>query len=425
MKRNLKGRVIPAALALALAAAPVNAFAATKAVQATGVADENGFISQPGNEYDDATMKKLADNMLEYDEIGKLVEVYSPTFKTVKETYSDKKDAAKDVVKLKSKLLDSSGELADTASTLKGSLDAAKEMIGKVPAMTPTNYAQLYYSSELMDYQADAIALQGDSLEQVSPEQMHIKLVDSTRAALTAGAQSAMIGYKQLKLNEESLESGLTLLEAVYQSTQNQAANGLATQSQVLSARQQLESTQATKLTLTSSEQKLRQTLCTMLGWKYDAKPEIKDVPAADLARIDGMNPEKDKQAAQDNNFTIRYNVLDLDNKDAGSVEYQNLQRTIKQEKEEVASSLVNLYNDVLQKRNELQTAKAAYELEKTKMETAERKWQLGTIGRLEYMQQQNSLKTKEIAVKTGDLSLFQAMETYDWAVKGNLSLSQ
>ena len=43
-------------------------------------------------------------------------------------------------------------------------------------------------------------------------------------------AQSAMIGYKQLKLNEESLESGLTLLNAVYQSTQNQAANGLATQ---------------------------------------------------------------------------------------------------------------------------------------------------------------------------------------------------
>ena len=123
--------------------------------------------------------------------------------------------------------------------------------------------------------------------------------------------------------------------------------------------------------------------------------------------------------------YTIRYNVLDLDNKDAGSVEYQNLQRTIKQEKEEVSSSLVNLYNDVLQKRNEIQTAKAAYELEKTKMETAERKWQLGTIGRLEYMQQQNSLKTKEIAVKTGDLALFQAMETYDWAVKGNLKLSQ
>ena len=70
---------------------------------------------------------------------GSLLRSTARRLKTVKETYSDKKDAAKDVVKLKSKLLDSSGELADTASTLKGSLDAAKEMIGKVPAMTPTN----------------------------------------------------------------------------------------------------------------------------------------------------------------------------------------------------------------------------------------------------------------------------------------------
>ena len=424
MKRNLTGRVIPAALAFALAATPMTSFAA-KAVEATGVADESGFVSQPGNEYDDATMKKLADNVLEYDEIEKLVEVYSPTFKTLKETYSDKKDASKDVTKLKSQLSDKSASILDAADQMTGMIDQVKDTIGQNPYVSPTTYAQMVYNSELLDYQAEQVLLMGDSLTQISPEQMHIKLIDANRAALTAGAQSAVIGYKQLKLSEESLESGLTLLEAVYQSTQNQAANGLATQSAVLDARQQLESTQATKLTLASSEQKVRQSICTLLGWEYNATPDIQDVPAADLSRIDGMNPEKDKQAAQDNNFTIRYNVLDLDNKDAGSVEYQNLQRTIKQEKEEVASSLVNLYNDVLQKRNELLTARAAYELEQTKMETAERKWQLGTIGRLEYMQQQNSLKTKEIAVKTGDLALFQSMETYDWAVKGNLSLSQ
>ena len=296
MKRNLTGRVIPAALALALAAAPVTSFAKTKAVEATGIADENGFVSQPGNEYDDATMKKLADNVLEYDEIGKLVEVYSPTFKTLKETYSDKKDASKDVAKLKSQLSDKSASILDTADQMNGMADQMKDLIGMLPT-APTTYAQLVYSSELLDYQAEQVLLMGDSLTQISPEQMHIKVIDANRAALEAGAQSAMIGYKQLLLNEESLESGLTLLNAVYQSTQNQAANGLATQSQVLSARQQLESTQATKLTLAANEQKLRQTLCTMLGWKYDAVPEIRDVPAADLARIDGMNPEKDKQA--------------------------------------------------------------------------------------------------------------------------------
>ena len=168
--------------------------------------------------------------------------------------------------------------------------------------MTPTNYAQLYYSSDswtTRQTRSHCRATAGTGIPGADAYQacgQHPRGADRWRP-------ERMIGYKQLKLNEESLESGLTLLEAVYQSTQNQAANGLATQSQVLSARQQLESTQATKLTLTSSEQKLRQTLCTMLGWKYDAKPEIKDVPAADLTRIDGMNPEKDKQAAQDNNL--------------------------------------------------------------------------------------------------------------------------
>ena len=171
--------------------------------------------------------------------------------------------------------------ILDAADQMNGMTDQMKDLIGMLPT-APTTYAQLVYNSELLDYQAEQVLLMGDSLTQISPEQMHIKVIDANRAALEAGAQSAMIGYKQLLLNEESLESGLTLLNAVYQSTQNQAANGLATQSQVLSARQQLESTQATKLTLTANEQKLRQTLCTMLGWKYDAVPEIRDVPAAE-----------------------------------------------------------------------------------------------------------------------------------------------
>lgn len=48
----------------------------------------------------------------------------------------------------------------------------------------------------------------------------------------------------------------------------------------------------------------------------------------------------------------------------------------------------------------------------------------VGTIGRLEYLQQKNSYAAKETAVKTADLALFQAMETYDQAVEGNLGVS-
>ena len=399
-------------LALGLAAV----LTAASAVPAFAGYAPTGPGAEPEPEkYDAATLSKLQDNVLEYDELALRVREYNPNISEAWRKYGESKEDYQNMLT----------ELESTYDKSMDNIDDVLKPLKQAKKLMPQLKSSVKQMESLKSGYHSLVQGIRDTVTNWDTSKVNTATIRQYEKQVVSGAQSAMIGYKQLLLNEESLESGLTLLNAVYQSTQNQAANGLATQSQVLSARQQLESTQATKLTLTANEQKLRQTLCTMLGWKYDAVPEIRDVPAADLARIDGMNPEKDKQAAQDNNFTIRYNVLDLDNKDAGSVEYQNLQRTIKQEKEEVSSSLVNLYNDVLQKRNELQTAKAAYELEKTKMETADRKWQLGTIGRLEYMQQQNALKTKEIAVKTGDLALFQAMETYDWAVKGNLKLSQ
>ena len=136
------------------------------------------------------------------------------------------------------------------------------------------------------------------------------------------------------------------------------------------------------------------------------------------------MDPEKDKEAAIAANYTLRYNQLDYEQKTEGSVEKENLGRTIESQTASIGASLVNLYNSVLQKRNEYETAQAAFSLEQEKMEAADRKLQVGTIGQLEYLQQKNAYTTKKIAVKTADLALFQAMETYDWAVKGNLSIS-
>lgn len=403
-------RLIPAALALSLCTAPVMAYAE--------------FTAEPGNPYDAATMERLADNTMEYGEIEQLVDMYSPSMKTLKDSYSENKNASKDVVKLKEQLTEQAGVISDAASDLKGTVGMVKDTIGMNPYVTPDTYASMVYNSELLDLQAEQVLLMGDSMTEISPEMMKIKVVDTNRALLISGAQSAMIGREQLLLQKEGLTETISLLEVVYKSVQTQAALGMATESDVLNAKQNLESAQAGMLTMEASEQKIRQSLCTLLGWKYDANPDIRPVPAADLSRIDRMNPEQDKVTAWNNNFTLKYNLLDYEKKNDGSVEQQSLSRTIDQQREQIASSMVNLYNDVLQKRNELQTAKAAYELEKTKMDAAERKMQVGTIGRLEYLQQKNALKTKEVAAKNADLALFQAMETYDWAVSGNLSVS-
>lgn len=402
--------MIPAALALSLAWT-VPAYAGE-------------FVPGPGQPYDDATMARIQDNVLEYEEIGLLVDTYNQTLKNVRDTYSNTKDDYKDVDKLKSQIMEGSGNLADQAGQLSGMAGTFEELLGYQTMVTPGTYAEMVYSSEVLAQQAEQMTLSADSLTAVTPEMLKVKMVDSTRAALVSGAQSAMIGYEQLLLQKDSLEDSIALLEEVYKSTQTQASLGLATENAVLTARQNLESAQAGRIALDASEVKLRQSLCTLLGWEYDGNPELRKVPGADVSRISAMDPAADKQAAIDNNYTLKYNRMSYEQLTDGSVEQQNMARTIEDQTAAISASLENLYNQVLQKRNEYQTAAAALELEKTKMEAADRKMSVGTMGRLEYLQQKNSYAARETAVKMADLALFQAMETYDQAVEGNLGVS-
>lgn len=401
--------MIPAVLAFSLAAS-VPAYA-------------DDFVPGPDQMYDDATMERLRDNVLEYDEIEMLVELYNTTLKSVRESYSDTRDDYKDVVKLKDQIYSGSGMLSEQASELSGVAASLEDLVG-YGVVGAGNYADALYASEVLAQQAEQMTLSADSLSAVTPEMLRIQMVDSTKAALVSGAQSAMIGYEQLLLQKESLTDAISLLEEVYKSTQTQASVGLATENDVLTARQNLDSVKASMIAIDAGEAKLRQTLCTLLGWEYNGNPEIREVPSADLSRIDGMNPEVDKEAAIANNFTLRYNRLSYEQYDNGSVEQQNMSRTIDEQTAAISSGMVNLYNDVIQKRNEYQTAIAAFELEETKMQAADRKWEIGTIGRLEYLQQRNSYAAKQIDVKTAELALFQAMETYDWAIAGSLSVS-
>ena len=406
-------RVIPVLLAVAMTAGTMTAYA-----------DDN-FTPGPGKPYDDATEARIRDNVLEYDEISLLIDQYNTTLENMRDSYSDNRESYKSINKLKEQMADASGALLEQSGQMSDMANMFKNALGYQTMVTPSAYADMVYASEMLSLRADQTLLQADAMTEMTPQMMKIKMVDTVRCSLISGAQSAMIGYEQMILNKAVLEDSISLLEAVCRSTELQAAQGLATQNDVLKAKQNLESVQANKLSLDAGEQKLRQTLCTMMGWEYNDIPEIQKIPEADLSRIDGMNPETDREAAIANNLTLRYNRLDYENKTDGSVEKINLKRTMEAEEAEIASSLTNLYNSVLQKRNEYETAQAAYELEKVKMDTAERKRALGMIGNLEYLQQKNSCITKEVNVRSTELSLFQAMETYDWAVKGNLSLSQ
>ncbi len=241
---------------------------------------------------------------------------------------------------------------------------------------------------------------------------------DQEEATLVATAQASMITYFQQTYELETLKDNLELLNAVHQSVLVKQSAGMATQTDVLGALENVQNTQASIDKLTGTIEQTRQKLCVMLGWKYNDTPEIKDIPAVDMARIDAMNPEADMEAALNNNYTLKINKRKLTNATA-DVTKETLNRTIASNEQNIGTDLVKSYQEVLQAKAAYDQAVAEYNLESKNMDTAERKTQVGKMSGLDYRKQKNALVTKTNGVKTAERTLFQSVQTYNNAVNG------
>lgn len=333
----------------------------------------------------------LRDNVMEYEELAGLIHEYNTTVQNNNLDFNkQREDPSKD---------DIAQAYRDQADDLRSS------MSGESAAADATAEAQ----AARLEQQAD---------ENVFDIQVYRYNYDQTEANLVVVAQSNLISYHQKLLKLEAEEKNRETLEAVYQAAVAKKSVGMATQMDVLSAQEELQNADASILETKADIRKLKQTLCVMLGWQYNADPEIRDIPSADMARIDQMNPSEDVSKAIDNNFTLKGNKRKLEN---ASSEFNKttLQNTIKDNEQKIGASLEANYQAVLQAKISYDQAVAEYNLETQNMANAEAKFQVGSISRLEYLQQQNAHLSKKVAVRTADMNLFQAMETYDWSING------
>ena len=93
-------------------------------------------------------------------------------------------------------------------------------------------------------------------------------------------------------------------------------------------------------------------------------------------------------------------------------------------DEQKIGAALSNLYSQVLQARDSYNQAKSALELEQQNMEAAQRKYDLGMMSRLEYLQVQNTFVGKKAEYRIQELNLQGAMDAYDWALKGSMTLN-
>lgn len=155
-----------------------------------------------------------------------------------------------------------------------------------------------------------------------------------------------------------------------------------------------------------------------MLGWTQGAVPEIRSMPAVDMERIPAIDPEADKAKAMEADYTLKMHEMNLENStnDANRRIYE---QTIADDKQQIAMAVSDAYQKVIQAKNSYDESLLKLDVASKTWNTSATKFQLGTISRLEYLQADADMVAAQMDVEAKNLELFQALESYDWVVRG------
>ena len=342
---------------------------------------------------------KLRDNVMEYDELAGLIHEYNVTVQNNQRDYNEKKNKTSDEI----------------AQDYRDAADAVRS------SMSGDDSPRAIMQDSMAEAQALSLEQQAD--DNVEDSEIFKMTYDQTEATLVSNAQTNMISYHQKARDLDLKKKNRELLAATYDSVVLKMNHGMATQMEVLTAQENLQNADAAILTVESDLENTRQKLCVMLGWRYDASPEIREIPAVDLNRIQSMDPAADKAKALENNYTLRINKKKLANSSNNSKK-ESLQMTIDDNIQRIGSSVDSAYKNVIQSQTAYQQAAVSLEVASKNMEAAERKMQIGTLSRLDYLTQQYAYLQAQVAMEDASMALFQAVESYDWNINGLASAS-
>ena len=342
---------------------------------------------------------KLRDNVMEYDELAGLIHEYNVTVQNNQRDYNEKKNKTSDEI----------------AQDYRDAADAVRS------SMSGDDSPQAILQDSMAEAQALSLEQQAD--DNVEDSEIFKMTYDQTEATLVSNAQTNMISYHQKARDLDLKKKNRELLAATYDSVVLKMNHGMATQMDVLTAQENLQNADAAILTAESDLENTRQKLCVMLGWRYDASPEIREIPAVDLNRIQSMDPAADKAKALESNYTLRINKKKLANSSNNSKK-ESLQMTIDDNIQRIGSSVDSAYKNVIQSQTAYQQAVVSLEVASKNMEAAERKMQIGTLSRLDYLTQQYAYLQAQVAMEDASMALFQAVESYDWNLSGLASAS-
>lgn len=345
---------------------------------------------------------KLQDNKIEYDEIADLVHEYNATVQ---------KNAI-DLSKFRKDYGESNDEWANRYRELADDLEASLSY----PDVEDSSYASMMTAIVTSEMQIDNWRKSAD--EAVDDYMTYYYNYASAEAMLASNAQQMMIACYVNQIQMELNQKNLDLLNETIQSVRTQQSLGLATEVDVLSAEENVRNANKAILDAQNTIENNQEKLFVTLGWKHDDRPEIGELPEPDLERVAAMNLAADKEQAVENSYTMKINKRKLENAKSSDTK-ETLEKTIREDTQSIGASVTSSYQNVLAAKASMELKQAQAELQEKTMQTVERQYQLGMVGKLDYLNTKYAYDSAVIQAQTAKYSLLQAIQSYDWVLNG------
>ena len=357
----------------------------------------------------------LSDGHLDYGEIeGRVKNYYGP----MKSAY----DMAKGMVEDQADIAVNERIMAnDLLSQADVAEDMAEEQTGMDQAISAATAKALRQSARQM---RNAASMMGQSLKKTSSTE---RQVDRQANSLIMNVQSMMNQYEQLVSQRAMAAKGVELARTARALQDTMQSQGMAVDSDVLSAAASLSSAQSQLASLDAGMEQIYKLLCSFTGYDPASGVTFGAIPSADLAAIDAIDVNADKEKAVNNN----YNLISLRSSTGGGMtdfqarttktttQTENRLRNVEYSENTVRSDIQALYDQILEKRAAYDAAKTAYESGKMVWDAAQIQKQNGSLSQIQYLQQELAWLTTESGYHCAGLELQQAIQNYRWAVAG------
>ena len=354
---------------------------------------------------------KLRDMNLDYEEIDGLVTEYNATVQT---NQANMQQFTRDYGRKNSQV---SQSYRDMAEKIEDSLtEPDPDSMTYVPMMA--SIAQSRTTISNLKNSADT-TLEDYEVQYFTYESARLSLVQNTKAL--------MISYYSKDVSKEALQKAVEVAELNLANAQARVAVGMATNLDVLSAKEAVIKANKTLSDQSNAALADRDKLLIMTGFKTDSQANIGLVPVLseeELQNIDKINVEEDIKKALEENYALKINKRKLGNAKSDT-QIKSLNSTISSGTENIKANVQTLHKNLVNAKDKLNLLKAELELSSKDLETIRQKKNLGMATQLEVANKELENIKKNTEKKQAELALRLALENYNSAVNGLASVGQ